>query len=236
MNVFLIIFGIIIILLFLQPIFESVFNIATIIGCGAGAFPLMLGLLWKKADTKLALILLVLYAVLFAMLLLLMLIILVKGKTTATNQGTIIVLGCSVKGDKPSLSLLKRINTAYDFLAKNKNAIAVLSGGQGKDENISEAQCMYNLLTQKGIDKKRLILEDKSKSTDENIRFSKSLIADDTVAIATSEYHQLRAKMICKRCGLKAYAQSSHTKPNILPTFLLREVLGIAKELLIKLK
>ncbi len=234
MQVFLILFGIIIIFLFLQPIFEDVFNIATIIGCIAGAFPLILGILWKTLNTDLASTLLIAYTIGFAVLVLFMLIILHKGRSNASDQAVIIVLGCSVKGDKPSLSLLKRIDTAYDFLAENTDSIAVLSGGQGADEDISEAECMYRLLTQKGIDKKRLILEDKSKSTDENIKFSKQLINTDTVAIATSEYHQLRAHMICRRYGLKAYAQSSHTKLNILPTFLLREVLGIAKELLIK--
>lgn len=234
MQIFLIVFGIIIILLFLQPIFEDVFNIATIIGCTSGAFPLILGILWKMLNTKLALTLLIAYAIAFAVLVLFMVIILLMGRSNATDQAVIIVLGCSVKGDKPSLSLLKRADTAYDFLAENTDSIAVLSGGQGEDEDISEAECMYRLLTQKGIDKKRLILEDKSKSTDENIKFSKRLINTDTVAIATSEYHQLRANMICKRYGLKAYSQSSRTKLNILPTFLLREVLGIAKELLIK--
>ena len=234
MQIFLIIFGIIIILLFLQPIFEDVFNIATVIGCVIGAFPLILGILWKTLNTKLALILLTVYATAFVILLILMLIILIRSKSNANGQKVIIVLGCSVKGDRPSLSLLKRVDAAYNYLADFPDSFAVLSGGQGKDENISEAECMYKLLVQKGIDKKRLILEDKSKTTDENIKFSKQLINTDSVAIATSEYHQLRAHMICNRYGLKAYAQSSHTKLNILPTFLLREILAITKELIIK--
>lgn len=234
MQIFLIIFGIILILIFVQPIFEDVFNIATVIGCVIGAFPLFLGILWKTLNTKLSLILLTVYATLFVIMLILMLIILIKSKSNAHGQKVIIVLGCSVKGDKPSLSLLKRVDAAYNYLAYFPDTFAVLSGGQGKDENISEAECMYEVLVQKGIDKKRLILEDKSKTTDENIKFSKQLINTDSVAIATSEYHQLRAHMICKRYGLKAYAQSSHTKLNILPTFLLREILAITKELIIK--
>lgn len=232
MQLFLIISGLLLLFLFLAPIFEDVFNIATIIGCLMGVFPLILGILWKNINAKLAVILLAGFAFVSVTIICLMIFIFIKGKSKATDQKIIIVLGCKVKGDKPSLSLLKRIESAYEFLIKNENCVAVLSGGQGADENISEAQCMYNLLREKGIDKNRLIIEDKSTSTDENIRFSKELINGREVAIATSEYHQLRAGMICKRHGLNAYAQSSKTKPSILPTFLLREILGIVKEMI----
>jgi uncharacterized SAM-binding protein YcdF (DUF218 family) len=163
-----------------------------------------------------------------------MLVIYIHGKTNATSQNVIIVLGCSVKGDVPSLSLIKRVDTAYDFLMKNQSSVAVLSGGQGKDEYISEAVCMKNLLLEKGISENRLILEDKSTTTDENIAFSLKLMNDrglpKQVAVASSEYHQLRAKMICKRYGLVAFSQSSKTKTTILPTFLLREIFAILKE------
>lgn len=64
------------------------------------------------------------------------------GKNTATNQKTLIVLGCRVKGDVPSLALQKRADAAYFYLLKNPDCVAILSGGQGKDENISEAACL----------------------------------------------------------------------------------------------
>lgn len=231
MQIFLIIFGVLLLLVFLVPVFDDVFNIATIVGCLMGAFPLFLGILWKNINAKLAVILLAGFAFVFVAVLIFMVFIYIKGKTCAANQKVIIVLGCKVKGDKPSLSLLKRAESAYEYLKENENAVAILSGGQGADEDISEAQCMYNLLTQKGIAKNRLILEKKSTSTDENIRFSKELINESSVAVATSEYHQLRAKMICARYGINAYPISSKTKPTILPTFLLREAMGIVKEL-----
>lgn len=234
MQLFLIIFGIIIVLLFAEPIFEDVFNIATVAGIGAGIFPTVLGLLWNRANDTVKCVLAVLYFAGIALLLCLMLIIFAKGKTNAAGQRAIIVLGCSVKGSRPSLSLIHRVDAAYNFLVKNPKAFAILSGGQGPDEDLSEAQCMYNMLTEKGISPSRLFKEDKSTNTDENIKFSleiiKSLGLGSEIAVATSEYHQLRAKMICKRYGLTAYAQSSKTKLIILPTFLLREIPAIVKE------
>lgn len=238
MQLFLIIFGIILILIFLLPIFEDVFNIATIIGIIGGAVPLILGFLWNIANRNLSYTILIIYSIGFAVTLAAMLGIYFAGRTKAATQDVIIVLGCRIKGDRPSLSLIKRVDTAYDFLKSNPKAAAILSGGQGADENLSEALCMYNMLAEKGIEQSRLIMEDKSTNTDENIRFSLKLIEDfgfsKKAAIATSEYHQLRAKMICRRYGITAYAQSSKTKLSILPTFLLREILGIVKERIIK--
>lgn len=238
MQLFLIIFGIILILIFLLPIFEDVFNIATVIGIIGGVIPLALGFLWNIINRRMSYIIFIVYGIGFLATLASMLIIYFSGRTTAAGQDVIIVLGCRIKGDKPSLSLIKRVNAASDYLKNNQKAAAILSGGQGADENLSEALCMYNMLLEKGIDKNRLIMEDKSTNTDENIRFSLELIEDfgfsKNTAVATSEYHQLRTKLICRRYGITAYAQSSKTKLSILPTFLLREILGIVKEQFIK--
>ncbi|MDE6767015.1 MAG: YdcF family protein, partial [Eubacterium sp.] len=160
------------------------------------------------------------------------------GKNTADSEAVVIVLGCRVKGDKPSLSLEKRTDAAYRFLLNNPVAVAILSGGQGKDEKLSEALCMQKLLYDRGILKDRLIIEDKSTTTDENIRFSLEIIErlgmKKEVAIATSEYHQKRAAAICKRYGIKSSAVSSKTKMTLLPTFLLREMFGEIKEKLLQ--
>ena len=80
------------------------------------------------------------------------------GKNTAKNQRTVIVLGCRVKGETPSLALQKRADAAYFYLLKNPEAVAILSGGQGRGENISEAACLKKLLTDRGIAPGRLFL------------------------------------------------------------------------------
>ena len=158
------------------------------------------------------------------------------GKNNTSHQKTVVVLGCRVKGDVPSVALQKRADEAYFYLLQNPNSIAVLSGGQGKDENISEALCLKKLLCDRGIEAKRLYCEELSTSTDENIRFSKQIIDENgfcsDVVIVTSEYHQFRARKICEKYGLTPYQLSSKTQPILLPTFLLRELMAIINEML----
>ena len=95
----------------------------------------------------------------------------------------IVVLGAHLRGDRPSNALLWRIDAAEDYLRANPDTRAVLSGGQGADELISEAQCMYNVLTARGIDGARLLLEDRSRDTNENIRNSLALMEEDAGTI-----------------------------------------------------
>ncbi|WP_285947708.1 ElyC/SanA/YdcF family protein, partial [Thomasclavelia cocleata] len=86
----------------------------------------------------------------------------------------------------------------------------------------------------------RAAIEWLNNHTDENIAFSLKLInalgPDRNIAVATSEYHQLRAAMICRRYGLNAAPQSSKTKASILHVFLIREIFGIIKEFIINKK
>lgn len=237
MTIALLITGILIIAVFSLTVFEDVFNAGNIAGILGGIYITALGLMFNRINHTLWIILFVAAALGIVSVITLMSFIYIKGKTKACNEKVIIVLGCRVKWDKPSLSLIKRADAAYDFLMKNPKALAILSGGQGKDEALSEAECMKNLLLEKGIDKSRLILEDKSTTTDENIAFSLKLInslgLDKEIAVATSEYHQLRASMICNRYGLKSSPQSAKTKLTVLHVFLLREIFGIIKELII---
>lgn len=125
------------------------------------------------------------------------------------NCDYIVVLGAGVKGTVPSMSLQERIDAAYDYLTANPNTVAVLSGGQGKGEDITEAACMYRELTEMGIDGDRLLLEENSTSTIENLMFSLDVIEEktgtrpQTLGIVSSEYHIFRAKLFAKRLGLE---------------------------------
>lgn len=116
------------------------------------------------------------------------------------------VLGCRVKGTVPTRALMSRCKAAFDYLTENKDSVAVLSGGQGADEDISEAECMYHILTEKGIDKTRLYIENASTSTEENLKFSSDVIDKNNlskeIVICTSEYHIYRALMIAKKQAL----------------------------------
>lgn len=146
----------------------------------------------------------------------------------------IVVLGAKVNGTSPSLSLSDRIRAAESYLKSHPNTIAVLSGGQGSDEGISEAQCMFHELTMRGIDPNRLWLENKSTSTQENLRFSLALIEEKTgirpatIGLISSEYHLFRAGLFAKECGVTAIGIPAATSWfSIKLNYFMREVAGI---------
>lgn len=237
MNIIFAVIGAVFIILFLLPLFHRVFNMGTAAGVGIGSAYILLGVMWHRLDFTLSK-----YCAFFGVTLLFLYIFLCAKVMSASRGETsgkrvLIVLGCRIRGDVPSLALEKRIESAFFFLMENPEAVAILSGGQGADENLSEGLCIYQHLVKRGISKNRLFIEDKSVNTDENIRFSLNIIEkngfDKSVAICTSEYHQLRARMICERYGLNAVPCSSKTLPVLIPTFVTRELLGIVKEKLL---
>lgn len=157
---------------------------------------------------------------------------------TPENGSTVVVLGCQVLGDRPSTALRGRLDTAYAYLKENPGARAVLSGGKGSNENISEAQCMYNYLTEKGIAPDRLYLEDRSTTTDENISFSREIIEknglDKKMAVVTDWYHELRVWIICSRAGISSSAISAPTARHITANLVTRELVALPYELIFR--
>lgn len=147
----------------------------------------------------------------------------------------LIVLGCKVKPDEPSKVLSDRINAAYDYLIAHPNTVCIASGGQGADEPMSEAQCIFDELTAKGIAPERILLEERSTSTSENFRFSMELIdrEDATIGVLTSEFHLYRASLMAKKSGLDAIfvsARTSTTSSRI--GYTVREIFALWKYLL----
>ena len=124
---------------------------------------------------------------------------------TPPENATVIVLGCQVKGDKPSTMLRDRCRSALNFLNANPNSVCVASGGQGNGENISEAKAIFNFLTENGISPERIYLDEKSTNTSENLSFSADIIKENglatDVAIASDNFHQLRAEIFAKKNG-----------------------------------
>ncbi len=150
------------------------------------------------------------------------------------SEAYIVVLGAKVNGTAPSLSLNDRIDAAEIYLKANPEAIAILSGGQGPDEGISEAQCMYEQLTGRGIDPERLWLEDKATSTWENLNFSLDLIEEktgnrpETIGLISSEYHLFRAGLFARDCGVTAVGIPAKTQwLSLRINYFLREVAGV---------
>ena len=148
----------------------------------------------------------------------------------------IIVLGAQVKEDGPSLVLKYRLDTAISYLNANPTTRCIVSGGQGYNEPFSEAEGMCDYLVANEIDSERIILEDQSTSTVENIRNSKALLDDsyNSVGIVTNNFHTFRAVQIAKAQGLKNVSGIA-AESNIfyLPNNVLRECCGILKDWLL---
>lgn len=152
----------------------------------------------------------------------------------------VVVLGAGVRGTVPSLALRERVNAAYDYLTANPQAIAVLSGGQGPGEDITEAACIYRELNQMGIDPTRLLMEDKATSTIENLRFSLDLLEAEAgarpseIAIVSSEYHIFRSCLFAKSLGLEAVGVPARTSWFTLRlNYYLREIVAVWKYLVL---
>lgn len=154
------------------------------------------------------------------------------GQMNATYDADyIIVLGSKVNGTKPSYSLQYRIDKAAEYLQSHEKTIAIVSGGKGKGEDISEALAMKNGLMKLKIAEDRIIMEDKSTSTDENIKFSKRLIPDNMKKgmIVTNDFHMFRAKKIAAKQGLQLEGLPAETPKRIVIPSNIREYLAITQ-------
>ena len=156
---------------------------------------------------------------------------------TPPENATVIVLGCQVKGDKPSTMLRDRCRSALNFLNANPNSVCVASGGQGNGENISEAKAIFNFLTENGISPERIYLDEKSTNTSENLSFSADIIKENglatDVAIASDNFHQLRAEIFAKKNGLTAYSAGNPTYLFVAPGYWAREILAVYKAVIL---
>lgn len=143
----------------------------------------------------------------------------------------LLVLGTTVNGTEPSSMLADRIHAAYEYLSAHEDVICIVSGGKGDDVNLSEAQCMFNELTRRGIDPSRVLMEDKATSTVENFSFSLALIEEKTggrperIGVLSSEFHLLRADMFARREGITAVTVPAKTSDaGTFWSYFLREI------------
>lgn len=118
----------------------------------------------------------------------------------------VIVLGAQVKGTVPSRALRKRLDRALEYGEANPDTVFILSGGQGPDEGITEAQCMYEYMTANGMAPERLLLEDRSTSTAENLAYSHELydLKDHPVGILSNNFHIYRALQLAEHADYSA--------------------------------
>ncbi len=151
-----------------------------------------------------------------------------------------VVLGAKVRVTGPSASLWDRIRAAADYLQKHPDTIAIVSGGQGSDEPMTEAQAMYDELVKLGIDPERIWIEDKATSTWENLNFALDLIEENTgkrpakLGVLSSEYHLFRASLFAKACNVEFVGIPAHTsRVSQMINHFMREVAGVWHYLLL---
>lgn len=151
---------------------------------------------------------------------------------------TAVVLGCHVKGTKPSLMLTRRLEAACEYLKENPDVKCVVTGGQGTGEDITEAEAMKQYLMEKGIEGERILKEDRSVNTDENLAFTKTVLEQNglsnDIVVITDGFHQYRASLIAEKQGLESYSISCETRTDLVPTYWVREWFALAKEMFLK--
>lgn len=155
----------------------------------------------------------------------------------------LIILGAKVRSDEnPSLILKQRLDEAYDYALAHPNTVLIVSGGQGEDEPISEAEAMSRYLVNKGLHKSRVWIEDQSTSTRENGIYSMKLIEQlekediqnslesPKIGIVSNGFHIFRAKWLFKKLGHPVYGLPAPTVYYMLPHYYLREAAAFIKE------
>ncbi len=157
------------------------------------------------------------------------------------DKDYIIILGCGIRKDGTPTPLLKgRVDRALKFREQQlketgKDLCFVVSGGQGPNEVISEAECMKNYLISQGIPEERIIVEDKSATTAENMSFSKEKIEqagglNGKIAYSTTNYHVFRGGLKARRVKMRAVGMGARTKWYFWPNAAVREFVGLLTE------
>lgn len=140
----------------------------------------------------------------------------------------IVVLGAGLIGTRVTPLLAARIDKGIELLSWNPKALLIMSGGQGPGEDLAEGWAMADYAVQKGIDKDRIIVEDRSRSTEENLLFSRELMSGEKprVILVTTAYHVFRALLLARQQGMKCVGYGAKTKWYFTLNALLREFGG----------
>lgn len=159
------------------------------------------------------------------------------GRPTELRQTDyLLILGARVRGETISLSLKDRLDRGIEYLDRYPDAAVILSGGRGPGENVSEAEAMKRYLKDHGIAEARIMTEDRSTSTYENVMFTRDMlessgisVQDKTFTVVTNSYHLYRAKELARKAGLQAYGLPAPAPPFTLPKSYTREFAAVLK-------
>lgn len=155
------------------------------------------------------------------------------GANADDDADYVIVLGAQWKPEGPSKVLWYRLDQTVHYLKINRQAKVIVSGGQGANEPMTEAQGMYDYLVENGIDASRIIKEEKSRNTHENLVFSAQYLDKerDKVVIVTNNFHVYRAEKLAKGSGYqRAQGLAADSYAPMQAHNLLREFFGVVKD------
>ncbi|MFS0659776.1 YdcF family protein [Niallia alba] len=144
------------------------------------------------------------------------------------NVSYIIVLGAKVNGDQLSKVLLYRAETALDYWEKKQSSTIIVTGGKGSEEEITEAAALLNFFVEQGVPKERILVEDKSTSTYENLQ-TKKLFSINEAVIVSNDFHLFRALEIANELKITAYPLAAKTPKSVKLVLYFREYAAIMK-------
>jgi uncharacterized SAM-binding protein YcdF (DUF218 family) len=225
----------------LAPLIYGIFHVGTAALCGLGVFIALLPALWKWLGSypKLRAVFgaaVGVFLLCFAALSAMMAQLAWFNAPEASGRATVIVLGAQINNDQPSLMLARRLNAALEYMRANPEAICIVTGGQGQNETQPEARVMARYLAERGIAGERILAEERSTNTRENMRFAAELLreafperAGDPIAVATDSFHQMRASIYARaEFGVDGVrALPSYTPWGLMPSYWVREMFGI---------
>ncbi|WP_195467165.1 YdcF family protein [Clostridium sp. D43t1_170807_H7] len=158
----------------------------------------------------------------------------------AERPDYLVVLGAGLRGNSISASLLYRLETTLDFHEMYPDVRIVVSGGQGKGENMAEALAMRNFLVDNGVDPSLIIMENKSTDTYENFLYTKEVLEEETgkegftITIISNNFHMYRAKFLAKEVGFSTYGYPAPSHKASALVFYVREFFGVIKAYIFK--
>lgn len=148
-----------------------------------------------------------------------------------TRVNAVMILGCQVHGETPGKELVDRLETALPLIEQNPAVPVIVTGGQGRGEDMTEADCMKQWLLENGVPAARIYTEIQSDSTRTNFAncapIFRQLGVTDGIAVVTNDYHQYRADIYARREGLSVGHYSTSTRALVLPNYIIRELAAL---------